>query len=193
MTDLLREELVELSVMRAITTGLPDFGFYPNGSTEGQAQNCVVREAFPTPDERQAELTITTLAFGFNIDDGGEPAELGSTLTKYAHTLVCWVFGVEPALARKMADSLKHISRRNLDSIPLLDFNEESEPIIDTMNVLKAQTRHQVNQSPRPWDRYVWTTSIVVRDVSYPMQSATSHHRREVRVEADQAVDRPHA
>jgi hypothetical protein len=164
--DILREELVELSVMRAITAGLPDFGYTLSGSD----QDVKVREAFPTATERGEELTMTTLAFGFNSDDGGEQAELGSNLTRQESTLVCWVFALEPAFGRRLGFSVKHIARRYGDSIPLYDFNEtpDDPPKIDTLQVLRVQTRHEVNNSVRPWDRYVWTTAIVVRDIYYP-------------------------
>jgi hypothetical protein len=164
--DLIREELVEASVMRCITSGLPDYGYVLGN--DPTTDNVYVREAFPTPDERSGELNITTLAFGFNIDDGGEPAELGSTLTKYVHTMVCWVFATEPRFGRRLAHTIKNIARRNNDVIPLFDFNQNPAVQIDALNVMRAQTQHQVNQSPRPWDQYVWTTSVAVRDIYYP-------------------------
>lgn len=170
MTDLLREELVEASVLRCITTGLPNYGFtLENGAFAGGPPAVVVRESFPTPDERTSELAATTLAFGFNVDDGGTPAELGSTLTKYVHTLTCWVFGLEPRFARKVAYAIQHVCRVNMDLIPLLDFNADpaAPPQIDAMNTLSVQVQHQGNNSPRPWDRYVWTAAINVRDVYY--------------------------
>lgn len=162
--QMLREEMVEASVLRAITAGITDYGAVVTGGSP----NLAIREAFPTPDERAGELNITTLAFGFNIDDGGEPAEMGSTLTRYTHTLVCWTFAIEPRFGRHIAQAIMHVARRNNDIIPLLDFSQDGDPVIDGLNVMKVQVRHQVNQSPRPWDRYVWTTSISVRDTAYP-------------------------
>jgi hypothetical protein len=165
MPDIIREELVEQSAMRAITTGLPSFGYVLNGS----GQNVEVRAAFPTPTERTRELEITTLAFGFNIDDGGEPAEMGSTLTKYVHTLVCWVFATDPTFGRRLAHTIKHVVRQDNDHIPLYDFNQQPDsPVIDMLTVMRAQTRHEVNSSERPWDRFVWTTSVSVLDYAYP-------------------------
>jgi hypothetical protein len=166
---LLREELVELSVMRCITTGLPDYGYVlANGEVPQESANLLVREAFPNPEERGQELLITTVAFGFNIDDGGELAELGTNLTRYTHTLMCWTFGLEPRFARRVAHTIKNIARRNLDHIPLLDFNQEDAPEIDVLNVIQSQVRHEVNNSPRPWDQYVFTTALAVRDYAYP-------------------------
>lgn len=166
---LIREELVEASVMRAVRAGLPDYAYQLATGNDPTTGDVYVREAFPTPEERAEELNVTTLAFGFNIDDGGTPAELGSNLTTYVHTLVCWVFATEPRFGRRLAHTLKHLVRRDLDVLPLYDFNQDGDPRIDSLVVMKAQTRHEVNQSPRPWDRYVWTTSIAVRDIAYPI------------------------
>jgi hypothetical protein len=161
---IIREELLEYSLLQRIREGLPAFGF----TLAGEGRDLDIREAFPTPEERSKELTITTLAFGFNIDDGGKPAELGSTLTEYTHTIMCWTFGLEPRFARRVAHSIKHILRGGDGTLPLLDFNQVGDPAIDNLEVLKAQVQHQMNASPRPWDQYVWTTSINVRDVYFP-------------------------
>jgi len=167
---LLREELVEYSVLRAIRAGLPAYGYtllLADRSNLASA-NLEVREAFPTPEERSAELGITTLAFGFNVDDGGRLMELGSNLTEYTHTLTCWTFGLEPHFARRVAHTIKHIARGGNDSIPLLDFNQDGDPQIGVLPVEKVPVQHQVNSSARPWDRYVWTSAIVVQDVFFP-------------------------
>lgn len=170
---LLREELVEASVLRAITTGLPRYGMVKQSQDfAGPAPNVVIREAFPTPDERAQELVATTLAFGFNQDDGGQPAEMGSSLTRYVHTLTAWVFALEPRFGRKVAYAIQHVCRVNAnpyglpDTIPLLDFNADPQnpPQIDTLLTLGVQVDHQGNNSVRPWDRYVWTCNINVRD-----------------------------
>lgn len=161
---LLREDLVELSVLRKIKEALPDFDYI---LAPASGATLDVREAFPTPEERTKELEITTLAFGFNIDDGGRDVEMGSTLTEYKHTLVAWIFGTEPRFARQVAQSIKHIMRKADDAIPLLNFAEEGNPPIDVLRVDKVQVQHQANSSQRPWDQYVWTASSVVADTYY--------------------------
>jgi hypothetical protein len=167
---ILREELVEQSVMRAITTGLPDYNYTLLALDRSNfgAANVLVREEFPTPDERNGELDITTLAFGFNVDDGGRPMELGSNLTEYTHSLTTWVFGLDPQFARRLAFAVKHIMRRNSDVLPLYDFNQDGDPQIDALIVEKVQTKHEANNSPRPWDRYVFTVVTTIQDVFYP-------------------------
>lgn len=164
MTELLREELVEYSALQKIKDGLPTYGF----DLEEPNQNVRLREAFPTPVERNGELEMTTVAFGFNIDDGGRLVELGSDLTEYTHTLMVWTFATEPRFGRRLAHAIKHVFRTGQAEIDLLNFNAEGNPPIDVLRVQKAQVQHQVNNSPRPWDQYVWTTSINLQDIFVP-------------------------
>lgn len=166
---ILREQLVKFSLIQLITERLPDFGYVLTGA----GQNVEVRQSFPTPTERTEELKITTLAFGFDIDDGGVPAELGSTLTKYVHTLTAWVFATEPEFGEQVASSIKHIMRRADDAVPIYDYNQESNPQIDTDMIESVQTQHQANNSPRPWDQYVWTTAIKIQDYYYVTDDET--------------------
>lgn len=167
---ILREELVEASVLRAITLGLPDYNYTLLALDGSNASTATVhvREQFPTPDERGGELKITTLAFGFNVDDGGREMEMGSNLTEYTHALTAWTFALDPSFGRRLANTLKHIMRRNGNVLPLYDFNQGGDPQIDSLVVDKVQVKHEVNNSPRPWDQYVWTTIISVQDVYYP-------------------------
>jgi len=162
-SQLLREENVEYSLLQAIKEGLPGYGFTLDGSSE----DVHLREAFPTPDERQQELAVTTVAFGFNIDDGGRFIELGSNLTEYVHTMLVWVFATEPRFGRRVAHSIKHIMRL-AEAVPLHDYNEESDPVIDHLTVNRVQVQHQINNSVRPWDQYVWTVAIAVADYFLP-------------------------
>lgn len=164
-TTMLREEMVEASVLQALNEKLPDFGVILD---EGPERNADLREAFPTPEERATDLEITTLALGFQIDDGGEYAELGSNLMEYQHTLEVWTFATEPRFGRRAAHAIKHALRHDTDTVPLIDFTQEGNPVIDQLVILKAQVRHQANNSAHPWDRYVWTTSVVVQDYATP-------------------------
>jgi hypothetical protein len=160
---ILREQLVKFSLQQLIAEKLPEFGYV----TEGAGQTLELRNAFPTPNERAEELKITTLAYGFDIDDGGEMMELGSTLTRYVHTFTAWVFALEPEFGEQVAHSIKHILRRSDDVIPIYDYNEAGNPQIDEDLILKVQTQHQGNNSTRPWDRYVFTTAVKIQDAYY--------------------------
>lgn len=166
---ILREDNVEYSMLRKIREGLAEMGYKiaADPTKPGAEDQLVVRESFPTPEERTRELAITTLALGFSIDDGGRPVELGSTLTEFKHTVTCWVFGTDPHLARQIANAVKHVMRHADDIVELLNFEEEPAKQIDVLRIEKTQTQHQGNSSKRPWDQYVWTCSIVASDTYY--------------------------
>ena len=172
MTALLREELMENSVLQKIREALPEYGLVLatqiDPTIEPGNANIHLRLAFPTPEERAEEMKITTVAFGFNIDDGGREMELGSTLTEYTHTLEVWTFATDPAIGRRVAHAIKHIARHGDDTIDLLDFGQKGNPQIDSLLVMKAQVQHVASNSARPWDQYLWTTSVVVMDSYYP-------------------------
>lgn len=173
---MLREELVEASVRRQLVTLLPNYGLtMKTDGFVGPAPNVVFRESFPAPDEREKELTATTIAFGMSADDGGMPAELGTTLTRYVHTIQAWVFALEPRFGRHVASAIKHAARIGQgqwglpDVIPLLDFNSDptGDTQIDIMPVLAVQEAHVGNSSIRPWDKYLWSVNISVQDIAY--------------------------
>lgn len=169
MALVLREELIEFSVLQLIREELPNYGVVLTGPDTPGQNHVHLREAFPTADERVQELKVTACCFGFNMDDGGREMELGSNLTEYRHTLEVWTFALSPMFGRHVAHAIKHIVRKNNDYIPILNYNDEGDPIEDaTMYVMKAQAKHQANNSPRPWDRFVWTTAIVLVDEYNP-------------------------
>lgn len=165
MSVILREELIEYSTLQRLREKLPTYGFILDPA---EGATLKLREAFPTPEERLQDLDITTIAFGFNIDDGGREVELGSSLTEYRHTLEAWTFATEPRFGRRVAHAIKHIARHGDQTIPLIDYNQEGNPQIDSLLLLKAQVQHRPNSSPRPWDQFVWTTTLVVQDIAFP-------------------------
>ncbi len=165
---LLREELVAYSVLQYLNENMGTYGFIlatnKTNPPEPEEANLRTRESFPSPEERLQELEITTLAFGFSNDDGGREAELGSTLTQYTHRLEIWTFATDPHLGYRCAHAIKHVVRHAGDSIPLRDYDTETNEVIDHLLVGKARVQHQANNSPRPWDQYVWTTVVEVTD-----------------------------
>lgn len=161
---LLREDLVYYSILRKLKEELPEFGYV---LAPEEKADLLVREAWPTPEERTKELTINTLALSLAVDDGGRDAELGSTLTEYRHTIEGVVFGLELSFAFQVAQAVKHILRESDDAIPLLDFSQEGDPQIDTLRIDKVQVKHLPNNAARPWDQYVYGVACVVTDTYY--------------------------
>lgn len=157
-----REQAVTQSVQNFIQDGLVALGY--------TSDKVFMRDAFPTPDERASELVKTTVATGFNFDDGGTRAELGSDLLLRVYTIEFWTFGTTPEYGQNVA----HAIRRLLEDeymVPLQDIREVDNPVIDKLQVLEPRgvlVAHQINPDPRPWDANVWTTTVKVEDYYSP-------------------------
>lgn len=130
----------------------------------------LVREAFPSVDERSEPLLITTLATGFNFDDGGRMVELGSDLTQRVYTIEFWTFATSPGMGRNVANVVKEIFERN-HVVPLHDYGDPAAPIIDHLVMLQdrgVQVQRQIATDPRQWDVNVFTTTVKFEDFYSP-------------------------
>lgn len=157
-----REDAVVQSVQNFVQTGLVALGY--------TADKVFMRDAFPTQDERSEELDTTTVATGFNFDDGGKLAEMGSDLILRVYTVEFWTFGTTPEYGSNVA----HVIRRILEEdylVPLQDIREAGSPVIDQLTVLEPRgvvVTRQIANDPRPWDMNVWTTTVKLEDFYSP-------------------------
>lgn len=157
-----REDLIEQSTTNFVREGMTAANYVPRIAE--------VREAFPTPTERDGTLTKTQIALGFNFDDGGRLAEMGSDLTEYLHTIEVWVFGRTPAEGRNTANAIKALILI-ADTIPIIDVRDNARPVLDQLVKPDRQpvvVSRQLAAEPRPWDRYVWTATIRLYDTYSP-------------------------
>lgn len=160
-----REDQVEQSVQDYVKAGLVTNGY--------DTSAVKVRDAFPTADERSRELTVTTVAVGFNFDDGGRHVELGSELLQRVYTIEFWVFGLSPAWGRNVANVVRAILESTY-TVPLKAIELSGQPVIDTLLVSDDRgvtVTRQLAREPRVWDRFVWTTMVKVEDMYFPSQS----------------------
>jgi len=157
-----REDQIEQSVYDFLEGHLRAKGY-----TE---QKVKLREAFPTLNERSAPLTVTTIAVGFNFDDGGKQAEIGSDLIQRVYTIEFWVFGTTPTLGRNVAHMVRAIFEENY-LVPLKDIGVSGQPVIDQLALLDergVQVERQIASEPRAWDQNVWTTTTKFEDYYSP-------------------------
>lgn len=164
-----REDQVEQSVTDYVRAGLVANGY--------DADKVEVRDSFPSPDERGKELTKTTVAVGFNFDDGGRHIELGSDLTVRVYTIEFWTFGIDQGYGRNVANVIRAILEIGNYLIPLKDIGVEGQPVIDQLVIQDERgisVTRQLARDPRPWDRYVWTTILKVEDTYFPTQALVS-------------------
>lgn len=159
-----REQCVIQSVEDFVEGGL---------MANGYAGVVDVRDAFPTLEERAAELLKTSIAIGFTFDDGGRRMELGSDLTQRVYTIEFWVFGRTSNEGENVAHTVRVLIERAEGTIPLKDVAVAGAPVIDQLIVQDERAvtvTRQIASNPRAWDRFVWTVTVKVEDVYYPSQ-----------------------
>lgn len=154
-----REDLVEQSVMERAKTAIFTERGYPSAKID-------FIDTFPYDlvDNKNGgrPLTKNIVAAGFNFEDEGEQAELGSDLLRRTYTLEFFVFGITNTWARNLAQALKFGLQQN-GTIPLLDV-ENANVEIDRMPVVGATADRQVVADPEPWQRFIWLTQVKVED-----------------------------
>lgn len=157
-----REDAVVQSAQSFVQDGLVTLGYGPD--------KVLMRDAFPSPDERATELTVSTVATGFNFDDGGRRAELGSDLLLRVYSMEFWIFGTTPEFGTNVAHVIRRLFEQDYN-FPLLDIRASGLPIIDYLTVFEPRgviVQRQINVDPRPWDMNVWTATVKVEDYYSP-------------------------
>lgn len=153
-----REDCIEQSVTDYARHQIFTVRAYPADQVE-------MLEAFPYTRE-DATLDKNLIAIGFNFDDDGEPAEMGSSLTLKLYTIQFWVFGKTNTYARNLANQLKFAL--NVDGcIPLMDIGEVPPVQIDSLIVRGVSAERQIIQDPAPWQEFVWTVHLKVEDLYF--------------------------
>lgn len=151
-----REDLVSQSVMDHAVAGIAARG-YPSDQV-------AFLESFPYTVP--GALTKNLVATGFDFDDGGEQAELGSGLKRRVYTIEFFVFGMTNTYARNLANALKFTLEGD-GRIALKDVGQAGTPIIDYLIVEGVSTHRQVVSDPEPWQEFIYTTTVHVHDEYY--------------------------
>jgi hypothetical protein len=154
-----RETKVETSVQAYAKVALENNGW---GS-----DRLSFMDEFPFEEFEGDLLKSNYVAFGFNFDDQGTPAELGSNLTRRIYTLEFFVFGQDELNAKSVANEMKFaldVDQR----VPLLDVGEKDMPQIDWLLVKGASAQKVLVNDPKPYERHVWLCTARVEDEYYP-------------------------
>lgn len=110
----------------------------------------------------------TYVCCGFNFDDGGRQAELGSNLKVRNYTITFYVFGRDPAHGEAVVHAVKSGAEAE-GIIPLYDYgNGEPPPQLDALVVTYANAQRQFLRDPRPWEENVYTATVKVEDTYSP-------------------------
>lgn len=151
-----RETLVEQSVTDYVKEALNERGYPPEDWTLVESFNYVPKDG----------LDKNYLAAGFNFDDGGEQAELGSDLKVRRYTIEFFVFGVTNTYGRNLASAIALALDRD-GLIPLNDYGQTPPAEIDRMQVDKPHARREIIPAPEPWQEFVWSVTVVVEDTYF--------------------------
>lgn len=111
----------------------------------------------------ESPLKKTFIAAGFNFDDDGKQAELGSNLKRRVYTIEFFVFGQTAVWASNVANAVK-FSLENDQIVPIYDVADPAMPQIDAMPVIGVMAHHQPIPAPKPWQEHVWTVLLKIED-----------------------------
>lgn len=127
----------------------------------------VYMDAFPW-GRFTGQLDMNYISSGFNFDDGGQQAELGSTLKRRLYTIEFFCFGTTPKWAENLANALTSIIDAVDPTIPLKDVGGTGA-VIDALIVEPggAQARRVTVANPRPWEENLWLAQFKVTDEYY--------------------------
>lgn len=156
-----REQKVEQSVQDMAEEVLREKGW-----SEDKLE---ILDSFPY-SKFEGSLSKSYVAFGFNFDDEGKAAEMGSDLKTRVYTLEFFVFGRSLLEAKSIANQIKFI----LDTdqiVPLKDIGEIEAPVIDSLVVVGCKAEHMVVPDPAPYQESVWLTTCRVEDTYYASQA----------------------
>lgn len=151
-----REELVEQSVTDYLRDQMFNVRQYP-------ASRVQLLDAFTENVFGAGPLNTNYLAIGFNFDDGGVQAELGSDLLRRTYTIEVWVIGQSAVEGRNLANAVRD-SVESDGIIPLKDITDPAAPVIDALIVDPVRAQRQPVPEPKPWQEFLWIVTVPVLD-----------------------------
>lgn len=157
---LTREDVIENSVQHFAREWLFGAGGYSPERVE-------LVESYPYKVEDEQELERNLVAAGFNFDEPGVPAEMGSSLTRRTYTVQFIVVGTTRAYGQNISSALKFAFEKLEAGVPLLDFTQPATPIVDFVDVISTSSNREVIPEPAPYEEYVFTTTVKLEDTYY--------------------------
>lgn len=149
-----REQKVTQSVQDYVVAGLAAAGYVQGehydfvDSYEGLAREGLAR---------------TTMASGFDFDDEGRQAEMGSDLKQRLYTVQFVVFGTTEVFAKNIASQAKFVIDAD-GVIPLKDLDDPDDAVIGYLDVVGVSAERQNVVNPEPWQEHIWSCTARVQD-----------------------------
>jgi hypothetical protein len=150
-----REEMVEQSVSDYLREQIFTVRGYPPARVG--LMDAFAESLLPSP------LDKNYLAIGFNFDDGGEQAELGSDLLRRQYVIEVWVIGLSSAEGRNLANAVRD-SMESEGTVPLKDITAAGAPVIDYLIVDPVRAAREPVGEPKPWQEFLWIVTVPVLD-----------------------------
>lgn len=125
----------------------------------------VLVDSFPY-DQFKGALSVNYIAGGFNFDDGGKIAELGSDFTRRIYTMEFFVFGTSNTWGRNLGNTIEAIFEP-ATLVPVKDIGSTGQPTGETMLVEESMSQKVVVRDPRPWEYFVYTARVRLLDEYY--------------------------
>lgn len=156
-----REDYVEQSVQTYARRQLFDVKGYPEEQIE-------FLDSFDdNMFDGQDALNKNFVASGFDFDDDGRQAELGSDLIRRQYTFEFFVIGLSSVWGKNIAQAIKFAVEHD-GLIPLLDIADAASapdwPTIDQLVLVGVSANRVIVQDPAPWQRHIWVTRVRVED-----------------------------
>jgi len=155
-----REDLIAQSVYDFVEEHLRARGY--------SERRVEMLESFPYT-RQEAQLDHSLLAAGFDFDDQGQSAEMGSDLKIRVYTIQFVIFGPNNTEARNVANVVKFIvDGANAEGgIPLRNYGVEGAPELDRLLVDGVMADRQIIADPEPWQENVWLTTAKIEDTYF--------------------------
>ena len=160
--SLTREDFVTESVQAYLREQLFKVHGYPE-------EQITIVESFDQKDfaAKPTPLDSNYVATGYNFDDQGKQAELGSPLKERTYTIEFFIIGLDATWAKSLAQAIKFSLEGDYNLIPLLDIADPSRPPMDTLVVEGVSAERQPIADPAPWQEHVWLTTLRVADAYF--------------------------
>lgn len=156
-----REDYVEQSVQTYAKRQLFDVRSYPEDQIE--FLDSFDDNMFDGAEEPRKNY----VAAGYDFDDDGRQAELGSDLIRRQYTFEFFVIGLSSVWAKNLAQAIKFAIEQD-GIIPLLDIADAASapdwPQIDALVLVGVSANRVVVNDPAPWQRHIWVTRVRVED-----------------------------
>lgn len=149
-----RETIIERSVELYLRHQLYDIRSYPQNKV-------VMLDAYPDNQRMSKPLDANYVAVGYQADDGGRQAELGSSLKRRLYTMDFYVFGISRVWGKNLANVLR--SCAEVDGVINL-VDPVTSAVLGYVGVEFASTQPALRPDPRPWEENCWITRVRLED-----------------------------